>query len=172
MPSVEQRLSEMGIVLPKPWVLPPGITIPASLVRVRGKRVLVSGHVPLDAEGAVAGPFGRVGAELSAEQGQQAARAVLLAILASLKQKLGDLDRIGAWLRVYGMVCAAPGFTAFPGHRQLSGRPACNNGTGQVGGRDGTARHSQLRRPSLPGRDHQPRRLALLPLSPEPAQCG
>jgi len=114
MPNVEQRLSEMGIVLPKPWTLPPGITIPASLVRVRGKRVLVSGHVPLDAEGAVAGPLGRVGAELSPEQGQQAARAVLLAILASLKHKLGDLDQIGAWLRVYGMVCAAPGFTAFP----------------------------------------------------------
>ncbi len=114
MPNVEQRLSEMGITLPKPWVLPPGITIPASLVRVRGKRVLVSGHVPLDAEGAVAGPFGRVGAEVSAEQGQEAARAVLLAILASLKHKLGDLDRIGAWLRVYGMVCVAPGFTAFP----------------------------------------------------------
>jgi len=71
MPNVEQRLSEMGITLPKPWVLPPGIMIPASLVRVRGKRVLVSGHVPLDTEGAVAGPFGRVGAELSAEQGQQ-----------------------------------------------------------------------------------------------------
>ena len=114
MPNVEQRLSEMGIVLPKPWVLPPGVTIPASLVRVWGKRVLVSGHVPLDADGAVAGPFGRVGAELSAEQGQQAARAVLLAILASLKHKLGTLDRIGAWLRVYGMVCSAPGFTGFP----------------------------------------------------------
>lgn len=114
MPNVERRLSEMGIVLPKPWVLPPDITIPVSLVRVRGKRVLVSGHVPLDPEGAVAGPFGRVGAEVSAEQGQQVAQAVLLAILASLKHELGDLDRIGAWLRVYGMVCAAPGFTAFP----------------------------------------------------------
>ncbi len=114
MPNVERRLSEMGTVLPKPWVLPPDITIPVSLVRARGKRVLVSGHVPLDPEGAVAGPFGRVGAEVSAEQGQQVAQAVLLAILASLKHELGDLDRIGAWLRVYGMVCAAPGFTAFP----------------------------------------------------------
>ncbi len=66
MPNVERRLSEMGIVLPKPWTLPPGITLPASLVR--GKRVLVSGHLPLDAEGAVVGPFGRVGAEVSAEQ--------------------------------------------------------------------------------------------------------
>ncbi len=114
MPSVDQRLSEMGIVLPKPWSLPLGITVPASLVRVHGKRVLVSGHVPIDAEGRVAGPFGRVGAEVSADQGQQAARAALIAILASLKRSLGDLDRIGAWLRLYGMVCAAPGFTAFP----------------------------------------------------------
>lgn len=51
-----------------------------------------------------------------------ASREVLLAILASLKQELGNLDRIGAWLRVHGMVCAAPGFTAFPvlmnGHRR------------------------------------------------------
>lgn len=38
MPNVEQRLTKMGIVLPKPWVLPPGITVPASLVRLRGKR--------------------------------------------------------------------------------------------------------------------------------------
>ena len=114
MSKVEQRLSEMGIALPKPWSLPPGITVPASLVRVWGNRVLVSGHVPIDAEGAVAGPFGRVGAEVSAEQGQQAARAVLIGILASLKSSLGDLDRIAAWLRVYGMVCAAPGFKAFP----------------------------------------------------------
>ena len=58
------------------------------------------------------------------------------------------------------------------GHRQLSGRPACNYGTGQVGERDGTACYSQLRRLSLPGRDHQPRRLALLPLSPKPAHGG
>ena len=114
MPNVEQRLSEMGITLPKPWALPLGIVIPASLVRVQGKRVLVSGHVPTDADGAVAGPFGRVGAEVSAEEGAVAARAALLAILASLKHVLGDLDRIGAWLRLHGMVCAAPGFTAFP----------------------------------------------------------
>ena len=114
MLNVERRLSGMGITLPKPWSLPSGITVPASLVRVWGKRVLVSGHVPIDAEGAVAGPFGRVGTEVSAEQGQAAARAALIAILASLKHKLGDLDRIGAWLRLYGMVCAAPGFTAFP----------------------------------------------------------
>jgi enamine deaminase RidA (YjgF/YER057c/UK114 family) len=112
--KIDHRLTELGITLPKPWMLPQGLTVPASLVRVRGKRVLISGHVPIDADGSVAGPFGRVGAEVSPEQGFAAARAAAIGILASLKAKLGDLDRIAAWLRVYGMVAPAPGFTAFP----------------------------------------------------------
>jgi enamine deaminase RidA (YjgF/YER057c/UK114 family) len=114
MSKIDRRLAELDITLPTPWQLPPGLTVPASLVRVRGKRVLVSGHVPINADGSVAGPFGRVGGELSLEQGQQAARLALIGILASLKEKLGDLDQIAAWLRVYGMVAPAPGFTAFP----------------------------------------------------------
>jgi enamine deaminase RidA (YjgF/YER057c/UK114 family) len=114
MSNIDRRLAELGITLPTPWTLPPGLTVPASLVRVRGKRVLVSGHVPINPDGSVAGPFGRVGDEVSPEQGQQAARLALIGILASLKEKLGDLDRIAAWLRVYGMVAPAPGFTAFP----------------------------------------------------------
>ena len=100
MSNIDRRIAELGITLPKPWTLPTRLTVPASLVRVRGKRVLVSGHVPINADGSVAGPLGRVGAEVSPEQGQQAARAALIGILASLKQKLGDLDRIAAWLRV------------------------------------------------------------------------
>ena len=68
MPNIDRRIAELGITLPKPWTLPPGLTVPASLVRVRAKRVLVSGHVPINADGAVAGPFGRVGAEVSPEQ--------------------------------------------------------------------------------------------------------
>jgi enamine deaminase RidA (YjgF/YER057c/UK114 family) len=114
MSKINRRLAELGITLPKPWTLPPGLTIPASFVRVRGKRVFVSGHVPIDADGSPAGPFGRVGAEVTPEQGQQAARMALLGILASLKRKLGDLDRIAAWLRVYGMVWPAAGFNGFP----------------------------------------------------------
>jgi enamine deaminase RidA (YjgF/YER057c/UK114 family) len=81
---------------------------------VRGERVLVSGHVPINADGSVAGRSGRVGAEISPEQGQQAARVALIGILASLRQKLGDLGRIAVWLRVYGTVSPASGFTAFP----------------------------------------------------------
>lgn len=114
MPLIEERLTELGLALPKPWTLPPNVTVPASFVRVFGKRVLVSGHVPISAEGSVVGPFGRVGAEVSIDQGYEAARLALLGILASLKRELGDLDRIGAWLRVVGMICAGPDFNAFP----------------------------------------------------------
>jgi enamine deaminase RidA (YjgF/YER057c/UK114 family) len=114
MSNIDRRIAELGITLPKPWTLPPGLTVPASLVRVRGKRVLVSGHVPINPDGSVAGPFGRVGAEVSPEQGQHAAGVALIGILASVRQKLGDLDRIAAWMRIYGMVSSVPDFTEFP----------------------------------------------------------
>ena len=114
MSKIDRRVAELGITLPKPWTVSIPANISASLVRVRGKSVFVSGHVPIDADGSPAGPFGRVGAEVTPEQGQQAARLALLGILASLKAKLGDLDRIAAWLRVYGMIWPAPGFVGFP----------------------------------------------------------
>ena len=54
-------------------------------------------------------------------------------------------------------------------HRQLGGWPACETRLRQVGGRDDDTCLPELRRLSLPGRDHQPRRLALLPLPAQPA---
>jgi len=83
-------------------------------VRVHGNRAYVSGHAPLNADGTVAGPLGKVGGELSVEQGARAARLTGLAMLASLQRELGQLDRITGWLRVFGMVNAAPGFTQMP----------------------------------------------------------
>ena len=59
-------------------------------------------------------PLGKVGTDLTPEQGYAAARLTALAILSSLKEKLGDLDRIEGWLRVFGMVNAGPGFNRFP----------------------------------------------------------
>ncbi len=59
-------------------------------------------------------PLGKVGAEVSPEQGYEAARLTALAMLASLKRELGDLDRVTAWLRVLGMVNYAPGFVEQP----------------------------------------------------------
>jgi enamine deaminase RidA (YjgF/YER057c/UK114 family) len=112
--EVEARLEELGLVLPEPLQTPPGLALPFSFVRVRGDRAYVSGHGALNPDGSLAGPFGKVGAEVSVDQGYQAARLTALAVLASLKRALGDLDRVSAWLRVFGMVNSAPGFDRQP----------------------------------------------------------
>jgi hypothetical protein len=114
MARIESRLAAMGLELPQPMEAPPGLRLPFEWVRVRGRRAFVSGHVPLQADGRLALPLGKVGAEVSAEQGYASARLVALAHLASLKRSLGDLDRITAWLRVFAMVNVAPGFYETP----------------------------------------------------------
>ena len=81
---------------------------------MRGSRAYVSGHGALNPDGSVTRPLGKVGAEVSPEQGYEAARLTALTLLASLKRELGDLDRVTAWLRVFGMVNAAPGFAEQP----------------------------------------------------------
>jgi enamine deaminase RidA (YjgF/YER057c/UK114 family) len=112
---IEAKLAELGLELPAPIQLPPGVTLPFPWVRTWNGRAFVSGHSPLHPDGSMAGPFGKVGADVTAEQAYQAARLTGLAILSSLRAALGDLDRVTAWLRVFGMVNAAPGFTATPG---------------------------------------------------------
>lgn len=112
MARIEKRLEELGIVLPRPMNTG---SLPFDLVRIDGERAVLSGHVPLDANGAMAKPLGKVGAELTADQGYQAARLVGLGFLASLKQALDDLDRVTGWIKLFGMVNAAPGFNALPG---------------------------------------------------------
>jgi enamine deaminase RidA (YjgF/YER057c/UK114 family) len=114
MARIEARIAAMGLELPLPMQAPPGVRLPFEWVRVRGRRAFVSGHVPLRADGSLAAPLGKVGAEVSPEQGYAAARLVALAHLASLKRALGDLDRITAWLRVFAMVNVAPGFYETP----------------------------------------------------------
>lgn len=114
MALIEQRLQALGLVLPAPLQLPPGATLPFPWVRIVGSRALVSGHGPTNADGSLAHPLGKVGAELTVEQGYAAARLTGLAILASLQRELGDLDRIERWVRVFGMVNSAPGFNRQP----------------------------------------------------------
>ncbi|BEP52795.1 RidA family protein [Variovorax sp. V118] len=75
---------------------------------------MISGHGPLNADGSIAAPLGKLGAELTVEQGYTAARLTGLAMLGSLQRALGDLDRITAWTRVFGMVASAPGFQQQP----------------------------------------------------------
>ncbi len=114
MARIEQRLRDLGLELPGPLKPPPGVILPFEFVRTVGARALVSGHGPQAPDGSIAHPLGKLGAELSIEQGYHAARLTGLAILASLKRALGDLDRISAFTRVFGMVNSAPGFNRQP----------------------------------------------------------
>jgi enamine deaminase RidA (YjgF/YER057c/UK114 family) len=90
------------------------VRLPFASVRVRGSRAYISGHGPFNPDGSLAGPFGKVGAEVTLEQAYQSARLTALSILGSLKRELGDLERVTAWLRVFGMVNSAPGFDRQP----------------------------------------------------------
>jgi enamine deaminase RidA (YjgF/YER057c/UK114 family) len=114
MSVIENRLSALGLVLPPPPRPPRGVVLPFRFVHVVGARVLISGHGPQAPDGGFAPPLGKVGAEVSLEQGYAAARLTALSILGSLQRALGDLDRIGAWVRVFGMVNSAPGFDRQP----------------------------------------------------------
>jgi len=111
---IEAKLEEMGLRLPEPGTSPSGVTPRFSRVRVRGNRAYIAGHGPQSLDPSFVPPRGKVGAEVTLEQGYEAARLTGLSILASLKAELGDLDRVTAWLRVLGMVNVAPGFNRTP----------------------------------------------------------
>ncbi|WP_114240352.1 RidA family protein [Dyella sp. C9] len=114
MSEIDSRLAALGLILPPPFTVPSGLRLPFDFVQVDGSRVFVSGHGPQGPDGLMAPPFGKLGEELTVEQGYQAARLVALSMLASLRRSLGDLDRIRRWHRVFGMVNSAPGFTQQP----------------------------------------------------------
>ena len=114
MSHIESRLAALGLVLPPPVQAPAGVLLPFRFVRVIGKRAVISGHGPQNADGSIAAPLGKLGRELTVEQGYVAARLTALSILGSLKRALGELDRISAWTRVFGMVASAPGFNRQP----------------------------------------------------------
>ena len=108
--GAEARIKELGLVLPAPLQIPPGIDVPLVMLKVVGKRVIVSGHGPQEEDGSIAKPLGQLGSELTVEQGAEAARKTALAMVGTLQRELGDLDRIKSWVKVLGMVNSAPGF--------------------------------------------------------------
>jgi enamine deaminase RidA (YjgF/YER057c/UK114 family) len=57
---------------------------------------------------------GKVGADITVEQGFEAARLTGLSIFQSLKQELGELDRVTGWVKALGLVNCAPGFNKTP----------------------------------------------------------
>lgn len=112
--KIEAKLQKMGLELPPAVKAPPGVKLPFAFVRVYGGQAYIAGHGPQNSDGALAGPFGKVGADLTVEQAYQSARQVALSMLGSLKRELGDLDRVQAWLHVHGMVNCGADFTQQP----------------------------------------------------------
>jgi enamine deaminase RidA (YjgF/YER057c/UK114 family) len=114
MSTPEDRIAELGFVLPQALQMPPGVALPFPWVRIVGSRALISGHGPTNADGSLAQPLGKVGSEVTEEQAYVAARLTGLAILGSLQRELGSLSRIACWTRIFGMVNSAPGFNRQP----------------------------------------------------------
>jgi enamine deaminase RidA (YjgF/YER057c/UK114 family) len=108
MSTPESRLTELGLVLPN---APPPGGVYAPVV-VAGNIAYVSGHGPLRTDGSHI--TGRVGADLTLEEGRAAARQVGLTILATLRAQLGSLDRVVRVVKLLGMVNATPQFHDHP----------------------------------------------------------
>src|SRR5207253_10402868 len=114
MGRVETRLEELGLVLPEPMT-PPGNF---KLVNVHGGLAFIAGHPAID--GSTILVEGMVGTDLSVEEGYRAARLAGLAIIASLKQELGDLDRVTKCFGPSATVRRRPISTITPGSSTAS----------------------------------------------------
>jgi enamine deaminase RidA (YjgF/YER057c/UK114 family) len=107
--AIELRLVALGLTLPGPF--PPHE--PLDAVVVHHGRARTSGQLPRDHDGALVHP-GVLGADVTVDQGAEAARWCALNALSVLTFALGDLDRVERVLTVLGFVACAPGFTQQP----------------------------------------------------------
>lgn len=108
MSQIEARLKELGVVLPEP-PSPAAVYVPAITF---GNYVYTSGN-----DCRIDGKFmyeGKLGKDLTIEQGQEASRQTMINLLAVLKNHLGDLDRIKQIVKLLAFVNSAPGFVEQP----------------------------------------------------------
>jgi len=106
--SPEARLKALGIQLPAP---PTPIASYVPAVRT-GNLIFLAGQGPL--VGGKPTVTGKVGSDLTEEEGNKAARATILTSLAVLRAEIGSLDRVRRIVKVVGFVNSAPGFTRQP----------------------------------------------------------
>ncbi len=139
--SAEARIQELGLELPPP-PKPMGVYQP---VVIQGRLAYLSGHGPLMSDGSLL--TGRVGEQVDLAGGQAAARQTGLAILATLRKKLGSLDRVTRLIKSFGMVnCTA----------EFQDHPAVINGYSELmkevfGSEVGVGARSAVGMGSLPG---------------------
>ena len=105
---VEDRLKEMGIELPSA-ITPVANYVPAV---VTGNWVFLSGHGPVKEDGTLI--TGKVGADLTVEQGYETARLIAIGLLGSLKAEIRDLDRVKRIVKLLGLVNCTAEFTDQP----------------------------------------------------------
>jgi len=139
--SNEARIAELKLELPP---APKPVAVYKPLV-VAGNIAYVSGHGPLKTDKTLI--TGRVGADLDLAAGKAAARQTGLAILATLREQLGSLDRVKRVIKVLGMVNSTPQFGEHPA--VING---CSELFAEVFGRDnGIGARSAVGMGSLPG---------------------
>jgi enamine deaminase RidA (YjgF/YER057c/UK114 family) len=106
--SFEARIKELGLIIPEP-PKPAGRFVPAVQV---GNLIFVSGQIP-----AISGKLfakGKLGRDLSIEQGQEAARQALLNVLAAIRSTTGTLDTVKRIVKLNGWIASAEGFNSQP----------------------------------------------------------
>ncbi len=106
--SAEQRLKDLGHVLPPPPA-PLGTYVP---YRLAGNLLFLSGVGPRQADGSII--TGKVGTDVTVERAVEAARICGLNLLVNIRAAAGSLDRVETVLKVLGMVNAVPDFTDHP----------------------------------------------------------
>ena len=109
--SVNARLQELGVVLPAP-VSAVANYVPA--IRT-GQLIVIAGQVCFDSKGKIPDEFkGKLGAQVSKENGVAAARLCALNVLSQLQSVIGDLDKVVRCVRMGGFINATPDFGFLP----------------------------------------------------------
>jgi enamine deaminase RidA (YjgF/YER057c/UK114 family) len=129
---IEARIIQLGYTLP---ALPPAPKGNYMNYSREGNIIYLSGHLPQKLDGTLI--KGRLGENMTVEEGQVAARTAALQLLASMKAAVGDLDKVQRVLRVSGFVNSTPDFTSQP--MVLNG---CSDFFGEVFGVE-VARHAR-----------------------------
>ncbi|HYJ38703.1 MAG TPA: RidA family protein [Chitinophagaceae bacterium] len=136
---IERKLVELGLQLP---------TVPTSKgiykrCVVDGRHLYVSGHVSVNNDGSYI--TGKLGKDLSEDQGKEAAKQCGLAILASIKERLGSIDKVKRVIKILGMVNAVAEYEKHP--IVING---CSELFAQLWGEDGIGVRSAVGMGSLP----------------------
>jgi enamine deaminase RidA (YjgF/YER057c/UK114 family) len=108
--TIRDRLESLGLEIPPGQVPPPDVALTYRRHVRWGDTVWIAGHGPTDGEG-WGSKLGKVGRELTIEEGVAAARLTALNVLGTIERELGPLDDVACWLKVTGYVNAVPGFT-------------------------------------------------------------